>query len=598
MPLVSLRTNLKSLKFGMDRPGGGSSNQPFIQLPYFPYNINQGGDVLSNITTEQLGYTGGSDIFIRGGVQVGPSIAKDFQRLGKYFLTPDGLAFFTQQNLLSASGVRIYGGYPVSVRSVNAARLNDGVYTPLSTLAAAAGIAVGGHPDKQGFAFPGGRPEYEKLVTGETISGVTIPELSIKEQANNRLWYLYKNKIGSKSGSSDTELYSYLGGPGAGKDLGGLKTTIKTASARTAFSGLGNQGSIFWATFSQDQLSRIQSQQDAPIIDLVDLATNLTNTIRVGDGGSTIASDFRTHLIDENGENTKSIISRSTNYKVRNVDNRLNQGIPGARTADRSDYQRGRPDNDKGLDQINSLYLYRSEAVTTDKRKNDIVKFRIATIDNDNPAYKIFSHFRAYINSFNDSIYAKWNDFRYVGRGENFYTYQGFTNNISIGFTVVAQSIQELSVMYQKLNYLKSTMAPDYSPQGYMRGNIHQMTIGGYLYEVPGIINDLTYTIPNDTTWEIGIRSDNVDIEAEGGITFRDPKVKELPHRIDVVLTFIPIYRFLPERVKDINGGGNITQRFISLEDNLGSNNLYQTTPSNLFRPSDHQIVDKTAKTS
>ena len=164
-----------------------------------------------------------------------------------------------------------------------------------------------------------------------------------------------------------------------------------------------------------------------------------------------------------------------------------------------------------------------------------------------------------------------------------------------MGFTVAAQSIQELSIMYQKLNYLKSTLAPDYSSEGYMRGNIHQMTVGGYLYEVPGIIENVSYTIPNDTPWEIAIPSNDSEIQAEGGITYRNPEVKELPHRIEVSLTFRPIYRFLPETVKNINGGGNITQRFISLEDNLGGNNLYQKTPSNLFRADDHQRVEKEA---
>jgi hypothetical protein len=58
-------------------------------------------------------------------------------------------------------------------------------------------------------------------------------------------------------------------------------------------------------------------------------------------------------------------------------------------------------------------------------------------------------------------------------------------------------------------------------------------------------------------------------------------------------MDFKPIFKFLPEKVKDINGGGRIKQRFISLQDNLGGNNLYQKTPSNLFRADDHYIVEK-----
>jgi hypothetical protein len=33
MPLLDLKTNLKSLKFGFDLPAGGSSKQPFVEKP-------------------------------------------------------------------------------------------------------------------------------------------------------------------------------------------------------------------------------------------------------------------------------------------------------------------------------------------------------------------------------------------------------------------------------------------------------------------------------------------------------------------------------------------------------------------------------------
>jgi len=32
MPLINFKTNLTSLRFGMDQPGGGDSGQPFINL--------------------------------------------------------------------------------------------------------------------------------------------------------------------------------------------------------------------------------------------------------------------------------------------------------------------------------------------------------------------------------------------------------------------------------------------------------------------------------------------------------------------------------------------------------------------------------------
>ena len=87
--------------------------------------------------------------------------------------------------------------------------------------------------------------------------------------------------------------------------------------------------------------------------------------------------------------------------------------------------------------------------------------------------------------------------------------------------------------MYQKLNYLASSMMPDYTG-GFMKGNFFKMTVGNYFYRQIGIITNLSYKISNDTPWEIAID------EPEGG-TAAEKKLYELPHIIDVDLTFIPI---------------------------------------------------------
>ena len=579
MPLVTpqgelaFQTKFKDLPYGYDKPGKGANNgifgQPFVVKDH------------TKIKTEDLGRSGGEDFLVRGGLLAPVRSIQDASRLFQLFTqTPVGAFFTLKQNLLSRIGTDMDGGYTTftagtefpSLLKPLGGPLNQGVYTPLSTLGQALVNAGGIHLFKQGINPLTGGPKYLTLLSPlgaveDGLRAVRVNESGKVQFSNNRLVNLYQSKITSKNGSNDTLLFTYGGGPGSVLGIG--KTEIKTASQRTLFSGIGTKGAIQYATFNPNQIE---------------------NADYVGDQGSTLVKDFRKEL---QSKDTNSFLSDSPDYRTKNIEQRLNQGNPGARTADRRDYSKGRPDNERGMDQINSLYLYKSSAVTTDKRKNDIVKFRIATIDNNNPSQKVFTHFRAFINNFSDSMSAQWDNFRYIGRGENFYNYQGYQNNIQMGFTVAAQSVQELSIMYQKLNYLKSTLAPDYSQEGYMRGNIHQLTLGGYFYETPGIITSLTYTIPNDTPWEIGIPSDSKNIESEGGIVYRNPKVKELPHRIDVSMDFKPIFKFLPEKVKDINGAGNITQRFISLEDNLGSNSLYNTLPSNLFRADDHYIVEK-----
>jgi hypothetical protein len=166
-----------------------------------------------------------------------------------------------------------------------------------------------------------------------------------------------------------------------------------------------------------------------------------------------------------------------------------------------------------------------------------------------------------------------------------------------MSWTVAAQSKDELIPMYQKLNFLASNLMPDYNNQGYMRGALVRLTVGGYLYSQPGFITSLTYDIPQEATYEIGIND----------VGESDPSVKELPHMIKVsTFTFTPIHNFVPRKQTNTYGGKdrlvatlvdektkketpyyakNVTkfgdQRFIALAAGAGKeNNNYDYNPS------------------
>jgi hypothetical protein len=303
-------------------------------------------------------------------------------------------------------------------------------------------------------------------------------------------------------------------------------------------------------TFTQDQL--IKQNQKGPIQDfrkvLIDGSKNGDNS---GDAAYEIENE------------NSSIISLSPDYRRNNIENRLNLGSPGspknvfsytaASTSDTAENYK------LALDKITAGNIYEATVAEHNRYKsgdkhagNDLAKFSIGVIQNKVELGKDkkpiiqsnYMHFRAFIDSFSDSYASDWNSYNYVGRGDKFYNYTGFERTINLSFTVFAQSKAELIPMYRKLNYLASSLAPDYSEVGgFMKGNLHKMSIGGYLFEQVGIIKSLTYDIPEETPWEIGIN----DV---GGF---DDNVKELPHMIKVTnLSFIPIQHFLP-RVADIN---------------------------------------------
>ena len=96
-----------------------------------------------------------------------------------------------------------------------------------------------------------------------------------------------------------------------------------------------------------------------------------------------------------------------------------------------------------------------------------------------------------------------------------------------------------MKAIYQKLTYLASTLAPDYSGGGgYMKGNITKLTIGSYFYRIPGFISNLTYTVPENAAWEIAFDSPEQGNEIDQ---------MEVPKHFNVSLQFTPIHNFAPQ---------------------------------------------------
>ena len=584
MGLIDLKTDLKSLRYGNDRVYGGNSGQPYIT---------------SNIPDDISPYIGTTDFLLRGGINIVRDSATDVLRLGKMFAdvkSPNGLLFIAKQQLLSRT----------SVRTQTSGILNEGSYSPLNTLAEAGLVAFGGHLNKQGinpFADTGAYANNENLYDVK----VNPFRNSEATTATNRLAELLRGSSQGRSIDYDGDrvvlnnganVMTYVGGPGSNLGIG--KTGIRySPSSQTPLTKYPN-------TINPTQLSSDTGQNDWTYSSK--LIAEQPKAIEGNGIATPKVQDFRAVLRSklqgsaQKAADQSGATANSLTYSVggaANFTQRVNIGDPGQRgNNDYYNYAAGvlnkqgksaygnisnikgigdSPLNQFGLDKINSLPIYRSKTVTTDPVVNDFVKFRIAVIDNDSPNYKTFMHFRAFLGPVSDAYTANWNGFNYLGRGEQFYTYGGFARQISLSWTVAAQSKEELIPMYKKLNYLASTLAPDYSPNGYMRGNLVQLTIGGYLYEQPGFITSLTYEMGEDSPWEIGVGS------TDGS---EDGTVKELTQIIRVSgFSFTPIQKFIP-RKQELTFSTNITkttgddtgfvqsygnQEFIALANGIGT---------------------------
>jgi hypothetical protein len=528
--------NPRTIPFGRDRVGGKDSNQPYIKKG------------LLNVSLDSAFY---NDFTIRGGILAPLNALEDVARLTKYFAdikNPKGLLFLAKENILSRIGTKTEASKGAGYAG---GALNEGAYTPLSTIGQALIGFAGGHLNKQGLAPFASINKYQDVIAEKNKNSIkpdygTSRLTNLKHLIVNPPKTPFTNYAGIKNYSTypnESTLIEYGGGPGS--VLGFGSTKIKFATK--------NDGANKLTVFDKFNSSNFVDTKGARY---KTWGSYLINSQSRNIGGD-INEDFRKPLLDTQSQNFLSI---SPNYIDKNIETRLNLGNPGKRGRNRSSYTKG-SDGGKALDKVNATYIYKTEVNTKNGlndplyRKDgeylDIIPFIISILNNDNQeatnpgTYRKNMHFRAFIDSFSDSYDADWSSIEYMGRAEKLYKYKGFGRKISMAFTVVAQSREEITAMYDKLNFLASSLAPEYLDSefpGYMAGNIAYITLGEYIYDQPGIITSLTFDIPEESPWEIGIDDAGNQIESKDD-------VRQVPHMIKVTgFNFTPIHKFRPEK--------------------------------------------------
>ena len=502
MGLIDFKTDLKSLKYGLDRRGNGSSKEPFITK-----TIPEG---------ETPGAT--RDVLLRQGSIV--SSANDVSRLTQLFTTTRGLTFITNQNLLSRLSVKTestlgpaYGG----------GNVNQGVYLPTSTLAQAGVGFTGTHlnllgldPSSpiagivEGGLFPGGGLiRYEQAAFDFNQNGL------------NRLVKLKEDKIDLNPNS--TELLSYGGGPGSVLGIG--QTRIKRTSNTTGINPYGNPegGYVLFSknkvansityfndNFPSGSVSEITYGAGSPNI-LV-----LSSSIQSAEERSKVkVAEAKTYFNDNSpsGSISETAYGAGADSQLVTLKSAYNKGTnaslkqEGSADPDFKQYRYGnRGENgDYTQDKFNkakSSFLNKS---TRNEKPDDnqLIKFYLNFIDPDNPGGNNYLYWQAYIDNFSDQIGADYDSFNYVGRGYPLYKYKGFTRKIGLDFTIVAGSSDEIVPIYQKLNTLIQRLAPNYGGEGYLRGSFVKLTFGDYLDSTPGIIEGFSLSPIFDAGFDI-----------------------------------------------------------------------------------------------
>jgi hypothetical protein len=563
MPLVDLKTNLKSLRYGNDQPFGGSSGQPYIQIP-IPEN------------PDQIGNPQGIDYLLRNGSLYVETAQKDTSRILQLLTDTNSQIGENWRNKQKQLSLQSTWRFPLSVPVSQIYNQNQ----TLDQVELKAGQ----------FGIPG--PWYHIYKQG----GLSLPSLGylnplnygnaykVADQAGiNRLTNLYRSKISVFGGTgaaiagaatsvllgvspgntsipgSDLLLQAYYGGTDT---YGGQvsiipRTTFSTNKAKS----FGGRGTTRLArllsggegqkviTFDQDVLGNLSLNNTSNLTPLQILDRNISSilsptTFIYGPNSVNTYQDFRQTIKTQSSTSPFATDLASTDYRAFNREKTYKTGNPGIKDANKSNPYQAIPTGSDGIkditaDRITLTPLYTSNSVNDEDEQSDLIKFTISVVDNDDPSQRTWITFRAFIDSFGDSFNASWNEYKYVGRGESFYRYGGFGRSISLAFKAAVQSRQEQFPLYQKLNYLASLTAPDYSENGFMRGNLVYLTVGDWLVDVPGVLKGMSLGIPNESPWEI----------ARDRVGARQSDIAQLPFIVEVSgFDFAPIHNFVPRK--------------------------------------------------
>jgi hypothetical protein len=606
--LVTRRSNLKDLKFDKDTRGGGSSGQPYIKGG-LPEN-SPAGEFLANTVRFSKDYPlrGGASSLIfstQDTIRVSRFL-NDFPEGALFTSKQVGLQ---RSNPLMETGDRgTRFTLDGSTANINTQRynLNANLLAQVASQGTGIHIPRAGF-NTNDLRDP--QNKYEYIVTERNKEGLNRLEALYNTKIQGKtLDPSVSSFLKERTGISDlnTEILDYPGGPGSSYGLGTTlipRVTDTTISYQNYISnpkGFTKEGynpifnilskensynnssiakkwntsnidniifsDLFFDTpiFPKDSLSKnilIENfdgenkttyQQSSPdfIRPEINITPSFSNTLKYSQllsikttpGGKFELKDFRQFT-------DASSLAKSVDYSKFNIESRIGVGSPGSRTREqRNNFY---IPNTTGQDKINMSPIYQKNndipVELDDKNQNrDLIKFVIEVLDNDTTQTDRM-HFRAYITNFSDNIGADWSDSRYMGRGEKFFTYQGFTRQVGFTFIVAAQSVQEMEKIYQKVNYLASTLHPDYNDNGFMRGNLHRLTIGEYFYRTPGIITTMNISVDDNYPWEIKMKQPELS-ETAGNPSDDDRGQMEVPQILKIQMSFNPIMDKLPRK--------------------------------------------------
>jgi hypothetical protein len=596
MALLDLKTDLKSLKYGRDTPGGGDSGQPYIQ---------------ASIPTGDTTSVPFDDGFIRGGA-VGAARASiaDLKRISSFFKSkPHGTLFIARQvglqlsnprpevrqsntNLTFISTDQKQAGF----EDIGATRIYN---LGLNTLAQVPVNAFGVHFYRHGLLpIFGDAAKYEAVATannqgdgsfnklvriatkfklGDKVSNSTRDVFGrddikseflpledarrfqraarrVERRDNRASGVFYKGYTARESALSaypkidPTTLIvdRYIGGPGS---IYGVGETIIPRRSNTE-DKFKIDDALLNANIFSGKSKTIDANGQPIEIDYASLIGNIFNySASIPTESVDIKKGIDLNAVTYTTPTSPSVDPIAQKYQdlvkaiKTNISHTINPSISintvnpqVSRGATGFKYY-GNP----SLSNSGSTYTYSNTNVFS--RDDSSILNIIFTALNPFSTVKSTWNFSAYMTGYKDSFNSTWNEINYNGRAESFYIYNKFKRNVSFNLKIPCFNKVELYKKHKELGQLASVTAGNYD-NAYLGGVLLQVKIGNYIDNEFAILNTIDLSIPDNASWDIDSDAElSMYIETNINLSIIH---KDLPQYQDATISNSGFFGYLP----------------------------------------------------
>jgi hypothetical protein len=161
------------------------------------------------------------------------------------------------------------------------------------------------------------------------------------------------------------------------------------------------------------------------------------------------------------------------------------------------------------IDSRNTRRTQGGQALKTDEATSnlgsyyDFIPLKINRLSDNKTIY-----FRSTVTGLSETFSPSWDSAKFIGNPFNYYTYSGIERSVSFNLKVYALNGREMVSMWEKLKFLAELTYPaGYTTTSAVIPPFIKFTLGSFYDRKEAFIESLSYTVDDNTPWEVGLNT-------------------------------------------------------------------------------------------